>query len=284
MDRITTITAAITLLFLVTTTAAAKNDLAFLAMHNDYWQVWLMDEGGLNPHPATDTPYDKSRISWYPNGDLLVSGNQGELTRLSLENDSEINVKIPFEHVNDAVVSPNGRYLAFSQKPEGSIFNKLWLLNIETGKKIKIGWTKGFQHEPNFSFDSGVLYYLSGDNGQSHDIMQYDIQSKSVKPVTTNKLYNLDVSPNKDNNLAFSSNRSGNYEIWIRNGSKLKKLTDHPALDGRPNWSADGEYIYFESNRGGSLNIWSVNIEGEPEVQQITHNREGARYPLWRIK
>jgi len=284
MDKLKVIYAILLLYLLVNNTAIAKNDLAFLAIHNGYWQVWLMDENGSSARPVTATPYDKSRISWYPNGDLLVNGNQGELTRLSLVKQTEINIKLPFEHVNDAVISPNGRYIAFSQKPEGSIFNKLWLLNIETGNKIKIGWTNGFQHEPNFSYDSRTLYYLSGDNGQSHDIMQYNIQAKSLKLVTSNKLYNLDVSSNKNNHLAFSSNRGGNYEIWIRHDAKLKKLTNHPALDGRPNWSPSGKRIYFESNRSGSLNIWSVNVEGEPEVQQITHNKVGARYPLWKIK
>jgi len=272
------------MLVLSSSIAVAKDDIAFLAIHNDYWQVWLMDADGLNAHPITNSSYDKSRISWYPNGDLLVNGNQGELVRLSLLNKTESAVKIPFQQVNDAVISPDGKYLAFSQKPKGAIYNKMWLMDIQSGNKVKVGWTKGFQHEPNFSSNSQVLYYLSGDNGQSHDIIKYTIETRSIEPVTFAKLYNLDVALNKNNKMVFSSNRSGNYEVWMQDGNKLKILTNHPALDARPNWSLDGKQIYFESNRGGSLNIWSVNIEGAGKIKQITHNKVGARYPLWRVK
>jgi len=275
---------SVLMLALSTSTAIAKDDIAFLAIHNDYWQVWLMKADGSNARPVTDTSYDKSRISWYPNGDLLVNGNQGELIRLSLKDKKETSVKVPFKQVNDAVVSPDGKYLAFSQKPEGAIYNKMWLMDIQSGHKIKVGWTKGFQHEPNFSPNSQVLYYLSGDNGQFHDIMKYTIKTKSIEPVTFSKLYNLDVALNPDNKIAFSSNRSGNYEIWMQDDSKLKKLTSHPALDARPNWSLDGKKIYFESNRGGSLNIWSVNVDGIQNPEQVTHHKEGARYPLWRTR
>lgn len=262
----------------------AKDDIAYLALHNDYWQVWLMDADGKNARPITKTEYDKSRISWYPDGNLLVNGNQGELVKLSLKDLTETKIPIPFEFVNDAVISPDGKYIAFSQKPEGSIYNKMWLLNVVTGEKKKVNWEKGFQHEPNFSLDSNILYFLSGDNGQTHDIKSYNIKTKNVKPVTMAKLYNFDVVAGKNNSLAFSSNRGGNYDIWINSNGKFKKITNHPALDARPSWSLDGKTVYFESNRGGSLNIWSVNIDDPEQLQQITQHKDGARYPLWKIK
>ena len=262
-----------------------SGELAFLAIHNNYWQVWLMQSDGSHARAITNTPYDKSRISWYPgHNELLVSGNQGELVKLSLNKRIEIPVKLPFEGVNDAVVSPNGKYIAFSQLPKGSVYNKMWLMDVASGRKTKVGWTKGYQNEPNFSPDSKTLYYLSGNNQQSHDIMKYNINTRSTEPVTVAKLYNLDVVPYGNNKMAFSSNRSGNYEIWIRDGRKVKQLTNHSALDGRPSWSADGKRIYFESSRGGSLDIWSMDVEGEKKPVQITHNKEGARHPLWRNK
>jgi TolB protein len=271
-------------LLCVMNNASAKDELAYLAIDKDYWQVWFMDADGSNAHPVTHSAYDKSRLSFFPSGDMLVSGNQGELVRLSLVDNKETEIKAPFEQVNDAVISPDGKYMAFSQKPKGTIYNKLWLMEIKTGKKTKVDWSKGFQHEPYFSHDSQILYYLSGDNGQSHDIMKYKIKTKAVEPVTLAKLYNLDVAVNKKDQFVFSSNRSGNYEIWFKEKGKARQLTNHPALDGRPTFSADNKTVYFESNRGGSMNIWSVNTDGKQKAKQITKHKVGARYPLWRTK
>ena len=269
--------------FIYPSTVIASSDVAYLAVDKFYWQVFLMSGEGKNIKPISNSSYDKSSISWYPDGKyLLASGNQGELFKINIKTGKESPISLPFKHVNDAVISPDGKYIAFSQKPEGSIYNKLWLMNVKTQKKIKVGWRKGFQHEPVFSTDSKTLYYLSGDNDQSHDIMKYNIQSKSLDNLTVGTLYNLDVQPNLHGQIAFSSNRSGNYEIWVQTGFKLKKLTDHVAMDGRPSWSHDNKMIYFESNRSGVMNIWAVPVDGSQAPKQVTFSKEGARYPLWR--
>lgn len=260
----------------------ARDEIAYLAVHHNYWQVWLMDANGKNQRVITDSPYDKSRLSLYDNGDLLVCGNQGELVSLSMPTKMETPVNLPFKQVNDAVTSADGKYLSFSQKPKGNIFNKLWLMDIETGEKTKIHWkAEGFQHEPVFSHDNQKLYFLSGNNGQNHDVMQYDLRSKRVTPVTYSGLYNLDIAVNRKNQLLYSSNRKGHYDIWYQDNKKLRQLTDHIALDGRPAWSGDDKTVYFESNRSGVMNIWSVGIEGASKPVQLTHHKVGARYPVW---
>ena len=45
------------------------------------------------------------------------------------------------------------------------------------------------------------------------------------------------------------------------------------ALDWSPNWSPDGRYLFFSSDRGGTMNIWRVPVDeqsgrvlGEPEA------------------
>jgi len=265
--------------------AVPKGEVVFLAIQNDYWQVWLMDADGANARAVSTTPYDKSRLSWYKNGDLLVNGNQGELVRLSLSGQSETLVKLPFKYVNDAVISPDETYLAFSQKPEGSIYNKLWLMDIKSGTKTKINWeAKGFQHEPIFSYDSKKVYFLSGNNGQNHDVIEYDLTSKRVKPVTNAGLYNLDVAVNSQNQFLYSSNRKGHYDIWYQDEKRVKQLTRHASLDGRPAWGADNKIVYFESNRGGVMNIWSVKLDGDSVPVQLSQHKVGARYPLWRVR
>jgi Tol biopolymer transport system component len=69
-------------------------------------------------------------------------------------------------------------------------------------------------------------------------------------------------------------------------------VTNDPATDWNPVWSPDGNYLYFVSDRGGSMNLWRVPIEekkgkvlGPPEpvtvpsphISHLSFSRDGRR-------
>lgn len=50
-------------------------------------------------------------------------------------------------------------------------------------------------------------------------------------------------------------------------GGVPRQLTKHPAEDVVPNWSRDGDWIYFASNRSGEYQVWKVPASGgEPTL------------------
>ena len=56
-------------------------------------------------------------------------------------------------------------------------------------------------------------------------------------------------------------------------GGEPVEVTNDAATDWNPVWSPDGKYLYFASDRGGSMNLWRVPIEeqsgkvlGQPEA------------------
>jgi Tol biopolymer transport system component len=65
--------------------------------------------------------------------------------------------------------------------------------------------------------------------------------------------------------IAFSSNRSGNTDVFVMNldGSNVRDLTaDDPHADYGPDWSPDGRTIAFASNRSGSYGLYLVPVAG----------------------
>lgn len=60
----------------------------------------------------------------------------------------------------------------------------------------------------------------------------------------------------------------GRRAIWLidtrkRNAAPVR-ITDLEADSGAAEWSADGRFIYFLSNRGGSMQVWRVAPGGDP--------------------
>ena len=60
------------------------------------------------------------------------------------------------------------------------------------------------------------------------------------------------------NQIAFVTNKDGNYEIYKMNsdGSNQTRLTNNSAIDYEPSWSPDRTKIVFASSRSGVLQIW----------------------------
>lgn len=265
--------------------ARAADDIAYLAYSNGFWQVWLMDNKGKHNRQLTRSQYDKNRMSWYPDGEnLLVNGLQGQLKKTSIKDGHEISINTKLKGMNDAVLSPDGKHIVFSLGTSNSRNdNNLWMVNNKGKEQQKITNMSQLQHEPVWTVDSQWIYFLSGDGGQAHDIWRYNVKNKMKEQLTVGQLYHFDVAISAQGKIAFSSNRSGNYEIWAQLGDKkYQQLTQHSALDGRPSWSPSGMQLMFESTRADSTpNLWRYDLPTK-KVTQITFSKDGARFPVWR--
>jgi Tol biopolymer transport system component/DNA-binding winged helix-turn-helix (wHTH) protein len=78
--------------------------------------------------------------------------------------------------------------------------------------------------------------------------------------------------------VAFSSDRSGNLDIWIQavDGGNPVQVTTAPAHDWQPDWSRDGRNLVFRSERDGG-GLYVVPILGGAE-QQIANFGYHARW------
>ncbi len=80
-------------------------------------------------------------------------------------------------------------------------------------------------------------------------------------------------TPEPPGKIAFASDRSDNFEIYVINGdgSGLTRLTNNPADDLSPSWSPDGKKIAFVSNRDGNAEIYVMNADGSNQTR-LTNN------------
>ena len=88
--------------------------------------------------------------------------------------------------------------------------------------------------------------------------------------------------------IAFSSNREGNWEIYVMDidGKNQRRLTNNRHGDLSPSWSPDGKQIAFVSDRDGHFvhhvtsEIYVMDTDGG-NPQNLTNNPSDDRDPSW---
>ena len=90
--------------------------------------------------------------------------------------------------------------------------------------------------------------------------------------------------------IAFTSERDGNYEIYVMDadGRNAQNLTNNPHGDRNPAWSPNGESIAFSARREGhfennldiTFEIYVMDADGGNE-QRLTDNRKNDWEPSW---
>jgi WD40-like Beta Propeller Repeat len=88
--------------------------------------------------------------------------------------------------------------------------------------------------------------------------------------------------PGGNGKIAFASDRDGNNEIYVMNndGTAQTRITNNPASDSDPAWSADGTKIAFVSNRDGNFEIYKMNADGTGQTN-VTNNAAFDADPNW---
>ncbi len=66
---------------------------------------------------------------------------------------------------------------------------------------------------------------------------------------------------------------------WLESG-KVERLTNEPGMDSHPSFSPAGDRIVFTSTRGGSLDIWTMDVHGRDPVR-LTNDPAADFHPRW---
>jgi len=213
-----------------------------------------------------------------PDGDEIAYalGNLAEsdiyLRRVGSENAVNLTPDSPGVDF-DPAFSPDGRQIAFgSARDGGGIF-----LMGTTGESVRRLTAKG--HHPAWSPDGREIAFSEGGLGFS---AAYSGGSESrllaVKVATGATRLLVDgqdaVQPSwspHGHRIAFWGVRAGTLQrdVWTapvagaRKTENLVAVTSDVHLDWNPFWSPDGRWLYFLSDRDGTLNLWRVPIEEE---------------------
>ena len=130
--------------------------------------------------------------------------------------------------------------------------------------------------------DLGTLAFIGGE----FSVPEYPILSVSHQGATTTlwqqpgTYTSPAVSPD-GTSLALSILRDDNWDVWVYDLERgvPTRLTFHEGYDGDQVWSPDGEYLVFNSDRGGRAGIFRKRADGSGEAEFIAELEEGSLFP-----
>jgi Tol biopolymer transport system component len=237
-----------------------KERIAYSSLRASNWDVYYFAKPGTPPRRLTDSPGLDYDAVFSPDGRWVVftSERRGnpDLYAIDLQQDG-----VPTPHLlidsaameDQAAFSPAGDAIAFVSTASGNAdiytirFDPSLTQTID--KSARLTQDTGGDFRPSFSPD-GMRIAFSTDR---------------------------DTPPYGHPSFSFTRQRVGEIYVMDRDGKNAQRLTNSPGWDGSPKWSADGQTIYFYSERPrelpgpptspilgqeGGFRIWSMRADG----------------------
>jgi Tol biopolymer transport system component len=142
---------------------------------------------------------------------------------------------------------------------------------------------------PTWSPDGEWIAFTSSRSGD-YEIYVMRSDGSDVQQLTASPGFDWCGSWSSDGEwIAFMSDRDGTgdeegkgYEIYAMraDGSDVRRLTENNAGDSAPDWSPDGEWIAFSSDRDGDYEIYVMRADGS-DVRQLTDSDALDSSPAW---
>lgn len=118
------------------------------------------------------------------------------------------------------------------------------------------------------SFDN-ELYVMNDDGGNVRRITHDGYRKRVVRwsPDGRYLLFSRDVDV-----IDSAGQKTDDIFLMNADGHQLRRLIEHPALDGEAAWAPDGQRIAFSSSRNGMLEIYVLHLDSGA-LQQLTHSK-----------
>lgn len=260
----------------------------------------------VNFTQVSHQPHIEAFPSLSPDGKLVVYASDSEgnwdiyLQRVGGQTAIKLTPDSPTEDTHPAF-SPDGDRIAFrSSRDGGGIF-----VMGATGENVRR--IADFGYHPAWSPDGkeivlAIAKIVDPTNRSiiPSQLWAINVATSEKRLITEGDAVQPHWSPHGHRIAYWGLQKGGQRDIWTisADGSRPVAVTNDEYFNWNPIWSPDGKYLYFVSDRAGSMNVWRVPIEelsgkvaGEPEPvtmpssysQHISFSRDGQHIAYVRV-
>lgn len=164
---------------------------------------------------------------------------------------------------------------------------RVYLFNLETGRREVLGPFNGMTFSPRFSPDGNKVVMTFESNGNS-EIYTMDLRTRQSRRLTNDP--SIDTSPSfspQGDRIVFESDRGGSQQIYVMDsdGGNQQRVSFGEGRYGSPVWSPRGDLIAFTKILRGEFYIGVMRPDGTGErlLVQGYHNEGPTWSPNGRI-
>ncbi|HYW41348.1 MAG TPA: hypothetical protein VE959_00745 [Bryobacteraceae bacterium] len=189
--------------------------------------------------------------NWSPDGKYLLTNSGGRLFRIPVDGPANVtpeavNIDQSLRLNNDHAPSPDGKMIAFSASSATSRGSQVWLANADgSNAHVMVTATPSYFH--GWSPDGKYLAYVLQHPGPNGAPANYDI-------------FRIPAA-----------------------GGESEQLDSNVGYDDGPDYSPDGKWIYFNSDRSGSWDVWRIPADGagpgDQKAEQVTSDEMEDWFP-----
>ena len=196
-------------------------------------------------------------------------GSNYELYRMPASGGTPMRLTTDADH-NDYTPMPSrdGKLVAWvrevAKAGEGVTSTEIWVMNADGSNPRALVQDGASNESPSWLAGDTALVFASDVRGD-WEIYRVSLAAGATPVNLTNNSY-ADQSPRVSpdgQRIVFQSNRTLDFEIYTMNvdGSDVRNMSQDPADDRFPTWSADGREIFW-NRYADSFNIWRMNADG----------------------
>jgi Tol biopolymer transport system component len=175
--------------------------------------------------------------------------------------------------------TPDGKWLVYNSR------GKLYKLSPDTpGEPVEIptGYATNCNNDQVISSE-GKQIAISHGTREDRMSRIYTLPFEGGTPALITPMapsYLHGWSPDKKM-LAYCADTNDNYDVYVipAEGGEEKRLTTAEGLDDGPEYSPDGNYIWFNSTRTGLMQVWRMKTDGSEQTQMTFDETRNSWFP-----
>jgi TolB protein len=270
----------------------AETQIYYVSTRSGHKEIWAMDYDGANQHPVTTIGTISLSPHVSPDGSRLAfssfNGSAWEIRMFSFD----LNRMVSFPRYGRTNLSPawspDGTRVAFSSSRSGT--PEIYVVDQSGGNLHRLTNSGTTNVSPTWNRKTGGEIAWVSRHGDLPKIFTMSADGTNVQQLVDE---GYAVSPSWSPNgqyLVFSWMRHygpgapGSQDIYIMDVTSKKwvQLTHDGGRNDFPCWSPDNRHIVFQSNRSGSLQIWTMLADGSNQKQVTTSGTNSE--PDWSWK
>lgn len=240
--------------------------IAFVSNRNGPFNVYVMAVDGGSMHRITDHAGPDDTPVFSPNGRQLafVSEVTGDPEVYVVQADGA-NLRRITNHAGPDLHpswSPDGQSLLINSGPLDGSRIDVCSISLD-GQKQKCFTSGGINTYASFSSDGERVLYRRSVGGDRSEVRVHEARSGRDIAITNGNSFDGWPSWSPDaGRIAFASNRSGAFEIYVMqsDGTGMVRLGGAGERSTNPRWSPDGRQLLFTAKRGRTIGMFVFDM------------------------